>query len=125
MFLSLLRRYTRDLDLALCCTDQPNPTHPNPPKTHHPPKKTDPNLLDTIAAYDGTPDFLRSLTLDADALTKAVIGTMGDIDSYQLPDAKGYSQFSRWEGGLVEEGHDWWGEGWEEWLPVCRVSAVC
>jgi hypothetical protein len=21
---------------------------------------------------------------------------MGDIDGYQLPDAKGYSQFSRW-----------------------------
>ena len=25
---------------------------------------------------------------------QAIIGTIGDIDSYQLPDAKGYSAFS-------------------------------
>lgn len=30
-----------------------------------------------------------------DALTKAIIGTIGDIDSYQLPDAKGYTAFLR------------------------------
>lgn len=45
--------------------------------------------------YDGTPEFLRTLELDSDALTKAVVGTMGDIDAYQLPDAKGYAQFTR------------------------------
>ncbi|CAK9212034.1 unnamed protein product [Sphagnum troendelagicum] len=28
---------------------------------------------------------------DDDALTKAIIGTIGDVDSYQLPDAKGYT----------------------------------
>lgn len=56
----------------------------------------DPNLLDTLEAYDGTVDFLRSLELDNDALTKAIIGTMGDLDAYQLPDAKGYSALSRW-----------------------------
>lgn len=41
-----------------------------------------------LQAYDGTPDFLRTLELDNDALTKAIIGTIGDIDSYQLPDSK-------------------------------------
>jgi hypothetical protein len=40
-------------------------------------------------------DFLRALELDGDALTKAIIGTMGDLDAYQLPDAKGYTAFSR------------------------------
>ena len=40
-------------------------------------------------------DFLRSLELDKDALTKAIIGTIGDIDSYQLPDAKGHTAFMR------------------------------
>jgi hypothetical protein len=55
----------------------------------------DPNLLDTLEAYDGSVDFLRSLELDGDALTKAIIGTMGDLDAYQLPDAKGYTAFSR------------------------------
>lgn len=55
----------------------------------------DPNLLDTLEAYDGTVDFLKSLELDKDALTKAIIGTMGDLDAYQLPDAKGYTALSR------------------------------
>jgi Zn-dependent M16 (insulinase) family peptidase len=55
----------------------------------------DPNLLDTLTAYDGTVDFLRSLEMDKDALTKAIIGTMGDIDAYQLPDSKGYAALSR------------------------------
>ena len=45
--------------------------------------------------YDGTADFLRKLELDNDALTKAIIGTIGDIDSYQLPDAKGHTAFMR------------------------------
>lgn len=52
----------------------------------------DPNLLKTVDIYDGTVDFLRELDLDQDALTKAIIGTIGDMDSYQLPDAKGYSR---------------------------------
>lgn len=52
--------------------------------------------MDTLEAYDGSPDFLRTLDLDKDGLTKAIIGTMGDIDAYQLPDSKGYSAFSRY-----------------------------
>lgn len=53
----------------------------------------DPNLLKTLDVYDGTADFLRGLAMDDDALTKAIIGTIGDVDSYQLPDAKGYSRY--------------------------------
>ncbi|KAK3024519.1 hypothetical protein RJ639_043711 [Escallonia herrerae] len=52
----------------------------------------DPNLLKTLDIYDGTGDFLRELEMSDDALTKAIIGTIGDVDSYQLPDAKGYSR---------------------------------
>ena len=52
----------------------------------------DPNLLKTLDVYNGTGDFLRGLEMDNDALTKAIIGTIGDVDSYQLPDAKGYSR---------------------------------
>lgn len=52
----------------------------------------DPNLLKTLDIYDSTGDFLRELEMDNDALTKAIIGTIGDVDSYQLPDAKGYSR---------------------------------
>lgn len=52
----------------------------------------DPNLLKTLDVYDGTSGFLKELEMDEDALTKAIIGTIGDVDSYQLPDAKGYSR---------------------------------
>jgi Zn-dependent M16 (insulinase) family peptidase len=55
----------------------------------------DPNLLKTVDVYDGTVDFLRNVDLDQDALTKAIIGTIGDVDGYMLPDAKGYTAFMR------------------------------
>ncbi|KAL3690174.1 hypothetical protein R1sor_016483 [Riccia sorocarpa] len=63
----------------------------------------DPNLLKTLDNYDGTVDFLKNLELDNDALTKAIIGTIGDVDSYQLPDAKGYSSMVRYLMGITEE----------------------
>ncbi|XP_054786624.1 presequence protease 1, chloroplastic/mitochondrial-like [Prosopis cineraria] len=63
----------------------------------------DPNLLKTLDVYDGTGDFLRELEMDGDALTKAIIGTIGDVDAYQLPDAKGYSSMLRYLLGITEE----------------------
>jgi len=55
----------------------------------------DPNLLATVDNYDGTGDFLRGLKMDKDAMDKAIIGCIGDIDSYQLPDSKGYTSMMR------------------------------
>ncbi|MCB9422772.1 MAG: insulinase family protein [Ardenticatenaceae bacterium] len=55
----------------------------------------DPNLLGTLANYDGTADFLRNLDLSQAELTSSIIGAIGGIDSYQLPDAKGYTSMSR------------------------------
>ncbi|XVF01236.1 hypothetical protein REPUB_Repub04eG0070600 [Reevesia pubescens] len=63
----------------------------------------DPNLLTTLDVYDGTGDFLRELEMDDDTLTKAIIGTIGDVDAYQLPDAKGYSSLVRYLLGITEE----------------------
>ncbi|WOL19992.1 presequence protease 1, chloroplastic/mitochondrial isoform X2 [Canna indica] len=63
----------------------------------------DPNLLKTIDVYDGTANFLRELEMDDDTLTKAIIGTIGDVDAYQLPDAKGYSSLLRYLLGVTEE----------------------
>ena len=31
--------------------------------------------------------------MDDDTLAKAIMGTIGDVDAYQLPDAKGYSRY--------------------------------
>ncbi|KAK8561299.1 hypothetical protein V6N13_149527 [Hibiscus sabdariffa] len=63
----------------------------------------DPNLLKTLDIYDGTGDFLRKLEVDDDTLTKAIIGTISDVDAYQLPDAKGYSSLLRYLLGVKEE----------------------
>lgn len=51
----------------------------------------DPNLLKTLEAFDETAHFLRSIDLNDDELTKGIIGTIGDMDKYRLPDAKGYT----------------------------------
>ncbi|KAK7405816.1 hypothetical protein VNO78_07426 [Psophocarpus tetragonolobus] len=63
----------------------------------------DPNLLKTLDVYNGTSDFLRELEIDDETLTKAIIGTIGDVDAYQLPDAKGYSSMLRHLLGITEE----------------------
>ncbi|KAJ8572344.1 hypothetical protein K7X08_008855 [Anisodus acutangulus] len=63
----------------------------------------DPNLLKTLDVYDGTSSFLKELEMDDDALTKAIIGTIGDVDAYQLPDAKGYSGLLRHLLGVTDE----------------------
>jgi len=56
----------------------------------------DPNLLGTLKTYTGTSAFLRALDLSDDELVKSIIGAVGAIDTYQLPDAKGYSALVRY-----------------------------
>ncbi len=56
----------------------------------------DPNLLSTLQTYDKTVDFLEHLDLSPDELKKTIIGTIGEIDAYQLPDAKGWSSMVRY-----------------------------
>lgn len=65
----------------------------------------DPNLLKTLHAYDQTPPYLRQLQLSDDELTKAIIGTISNMDSYQLPDAKGYTAFVRYLLGLTHDNY--------------------
>ena len=63
----------------------------------------DPNLTRTLEHYDGSGAFLRSIELTEDDLVKSIIGTIGDIDAYQLPDAKGYSALRRHLIGYTDE----------------------
>lgn len=49
----------------------------------------DPNLLATIDTYDGAAAFLRQPVGEQD-LTRSIIGVIGAIDTYRLPDAKGF-----------------------------------
>jgi hypothetical protein len=63
----------------------------------------DPNLLKTLEAFDGSARFLKDLKIGDDELDKGIIGTIGDIDQYQLPDAKGYTSMVRRLTGENEE----------------------
>lgn len=49
----------------------------------------DPNVERTLDVYKQTAEFLGNLTLSKEELTKAIIGAVGDIDTYLLPSAKG------------------------------------
>lgn len=62
----------------------------------------DPNLLRTLDVYDGTAAFLRSVDLDRLTVERSIIGTIGSIDSYQLPDAKGYTALVRRLTGVTD-----------------------
>jgi hypothetical protein len=63
----------------------------------------DPNLLATLDVYDQTGAFLRQANLSEDELTRSIIGTIGDMDAYQLPDAKGYTSMIRLLVGDTDE----------------------
>ncbi len=63
----------------------------------------DPNLLQTLDNYDGSGPFLRQLALSDDELSKAIIGAIGDLDAYQLPDGKGHTSMLRYMSGIDDE----------------------
>jgi hypothetical protein len=56
----------------------------------------DPNLLQTLASFDRTAQFLRETHLEQAELTKSIVGSIGDLDTYRLPDAKGYASMVRY-----------------------------
>ncbi|MDZ8120118.1 insulinase family protein [Pontiella agarivorans] len=56
----------------------------------------DPNLENSLEVYKQTGEYLKNLQLSEDELTRALIGAIGTLDAYQLPDAKGYSSTMRY-----------------------------
>ncbi len=63
----------------------------------------DPNLLASLDNYDATAGFLRTLELSDAELGKSIIGTIGDLDAYLLPDAKGWTSMTRHLIGYTDE----------------------
>ncbi|MFO7321353.1 MAG: insulinase family protein [Chloroflexota bacterium] len=63
----------------------------------------DPNLLKTVDNYDQAGSWLRSLELDQGELEKSIIGAIGAMDAYQLPDAKGFTSMVRYMTGETDE----------------------
>jgi hypothetical protein len=63
----------------------------------------DPNIVSTLENYDLTWQFLSNFELSEPELTKSIIGAIGELDAYQLPDAKGYSAMLRYLIGITDE----------------------
>jgi presequence protease len=63
----------------------------------------DPNLLATLDIYDRTAEFLRAADLGEAELTRNIIGTIGEVDTYRLPDAKGFASMQRYLIGDTDE----------------------
>ncbi|MBQ7456613.1 MAG: insulinase family protein [Desulfovibrio sp.] len=55
----------------------------------------DPNVEDTLKAYDDMALFLKNFTPDTAQLNQAIVGAVGDLDTYHLPSAKGSLALSR------------------------------
>jgi Zn-dependent M16 (insulinase) family peptidase len=63
----------------------------------------DPNLLGTLDTYDRTASFLKDAVLSDAELTRNIIGTIGEVDTYRLPDAKGFASMQRYLIGDSDE----------------------
>ncbi len=66
----------------------------------------DPNLAGTLDVYAHMTDFLKDLDekrLSSGELLKSIIGAIGLLDAYQLPDAKGFTSLLRHLTGKTDE----------------------
>ncbi len=68
----------------------------------------DPQVLGTLHAFDACTEYLRKLQLDQVELTKSIIGAIGNMDAYLLPDAKGFSSMTRRLTGLTDDVRQEW-----------------
>ena len=62
----------------------------------------DPSILPTLAVYDKMAEHLMHNAPDKAALEAAIVGAIGEMDTYLLPDAKGRVAFSRHLTGETE-----------------------
>ncbi len=55
----------------------------------------DPNVRGTLDIFGRTAEHLAAVSLSRRELDSAIIGAMGEVDAYMLPDAKGAAAFAR------------------------------
>lgn len=63
----------------------------------------DPNVEKTVAVYDSMADYLAGISLTREDLTRVIVGTIGDLDLYRLPEARGAYSLGRWLAGESDE----------------------
>ncbi|EME30272.1 Zn-dependent peptidase [Galdieria sulphuraria] len=63
----------------------------------------DPHVKKTLDTYDNAAAFLSQAQLSSEEIERCIIGVIGDMDSYQLPDAKGFTNLIRYLSGVTQE----------------------
>jgi hypothetical protein len=63
----------------------------------------DPNLEKTLDIFANASTYLAALDIPKEELTRAIIGTIGGVDSYLLPDAKGFTSLVHYMTGYTYE----------------------
>lgn len=63
----------------------------------------DPNLDNTLAVFDKTPEYLKNFTADEHEMTKYIIGTISGLDTPLTPQGKGMLSFNAYFSGITEE----------------------
>lgn len=63
----------------------------------------DPNIMQTLDVYDAAGSYLASSALSKEELSASIVGAIGELDRYMLPDAKGAAAFTRMLNGDSEE----------------------
>jgi Zn-dependent M16 (insulinase) family peptidase len=59
-------------------------------------------LQSTLDVYDGAAEYLRHGEIGEDEVQQNIIGLIGQLDFYQLPDAKGYTSLARQLTGVTD-----------------------
>ncbi len=62
----------------------------------------DPHIDRTLGIYDSTAEYLTRLQIDREELTRAIVGTVGLMDPYLFPDAKGFVSLTRFLCGRTD-----------------------
>lgn len=63
----------------------------------------DPNVERTLDVYRGAADYLGNLSLTEEDVTRAIVGAIGDMDTYLLPGAKGNAALWRYLTGDTDD----------------------
>jgi len=64
----------------------------------------DPKLLETDRIYEGIPDYLKNYSADEREMTKAIIGTISDLDMPKTPLTRGLRGLSAYFSHVTDEG---------------------
>eukprot|EP01039_Chlorochromonas_danica_P003801 gene3802-4151_t len=71
----------------------------------------DPNLLNTLNAYDGAADHLHAEEVSSEEVLQSIIGSIGDLDSPMTADARGFMSMVNFVLGETDEQRQKWRDG--------------